>query len=749
MKNEKKFDIKAEMIKEKDNILNQLISNTQRIVDLLKKSIPYKVLGDVLSYFKSLSLNINTEFDATGENVEAKFALELVQVLLTSIKTDDFENKCLEENELFEIINCSKEIFSLQARYLMAIQFENEDKLPKDYSDYIFSDFLRAGITGKRYDIFEIIHHKDILCPLSKYFEKCYGFEIDKVFEGLEQLKEEFTFGLGKTIEEFRKFIDTTNPEALTDEEQERGKEIVTKFLGLELHNVGKITNWTEDFIKAFASELGENNTFINNINFESIITLYSEINKKPIIKINENYYCPQIQRLLDNFDKILIKDMCKRLPNEAEEIRSILANISEKIAGELIKKIIPDANIYYKNYYKEKGNQFIENDVLIEYDNNLIVIEVKSGSFTPDLAINNMDSHLNALKKLIEEANTQSNRLIQMLKNKGQLDIYDDNKKGSKIKKTLNYNDYNSIFKIAVTLDGFNEVEARAEKIGFLNLNDGTIIVSIDDLRVYSDYFVNSPSLFLHYLKQRVLATGSKGINLNDELDHLGLYITYNTYAFWSDAVSRQYKTTSILWSGYREEIDNYYNQKYLKRKEVDKPVQKIPFRIEEIICFGEKNKILNHTQLNSLLLDLEKDKQRTEVNDGIDMMINFFKNMGRPKYAHFKGFSNLFITCIYNNLNYDISTLYKDAYANMKVSCIDEMTIAFLYYDKDNKLEKISCELLKIDNMPFDDTQLEEAINTIKERRINSAKTNRKIGRNEPCPCGSGKKYKKCCLK
>jgi uncharacterized protein YecA (UPF0149 family) len=22
------------------------------------------------------------------------------------------------------------------------------------------------------------------------------------------------------------------------------------------------------------------------------------------------------------------------------------------------------------------------------------------------------------------------------------------------------------------------------------------------------------------------------------------------------------------------------------------------------------------------------------------------------------------------------------------------------------------------------------------------------RKIGRNDPCPCGSGKKYKKCCL-
>ncbi|WP_438265884.1 SEC-C metal-binding domain-containing protein, partial [Blautia wexlerae] len=26
---------------------------------------------------------------------------------------------------------------------------------------------------------------------------------------------------------------------------------------------------------------------------------------------------------------------------------------------------------------------------------------------------------------------------------------------------------------------------------------------------------------------------------------------------------------------------------------------------------------------------------------------------------------------------------------------------------------------------------------------------RTNKKIGRNDPCPCGSGKKYKNCCGK
>ncbi|MFX1295860.1 MAG: YecA family protein [Promethearchaeota archaeon] len=32
---------------------------------------------------------------------------------------------------------------------------------------------------------------------------------------------------------------------------------------------------------------------------------------------------------------------------------------------------------------------------------------------------------------------------------------------------------------------------------------------------------------------------------------------------------------------------------------------------------------------------------------------------------------------------------------------------------------------------------------------KSVHKRKRTRKIGRNVPCPCGSGKKYKKCCLK
>ena len=33
--------------------------------------------------------------------------------------------------------------------------------------------------------------------------------------------------------------------------------------------------------------------------------------------------------------------------------------------------------------------------------------------------------------------------------------------------------------------------------------------------------------------------------------------------------------------------------------------------------------------------------------------------------------------------------------------------------------------------------------------QKQVSAPKNNQEIGRNDPCPCGSGKKYKKCCGK
>ncbi|MBW2596850.1 MAG: SEC-C domain-containing protein [Deltaproteobacteria bacterium] len=60
--------------------------------------------------------------------------------------------------------------------------------------------------------------------------------------------------------------------------------------------------------------------------------------------------------------------------------------------------------------------------------------------------------------------------------------------------------------------------------------------------------------------------------------------------------------------------------------------------------------------------------------------------------------------------------------------------------YLHSINDSESVYDDLFSDDN-PFFDDDLFEFENNENTRKI-------KIGRNEPCPCGSGKKYKKCCM-
>lgn len=65
---------------------------------------------------------------------------------------------------------------------------------------------------------------------------------------------------------------------------------------------------------------------------------------------------------------------------------------------------------------------------------------------------------------------------------------------------------------------------------------------------------------------------------------------------------------------------------------------------------------------------------------------------------------------------------------------------------------------ELTSVDLSEYDRVEIQDTINIvedpegfeqrIKEHHRKLFSTGKKIGRNDPCPCGSGKKYKKCCL-
>ena len=312
---------------------------------------------------------------------------------------------------------------------------------------------------------------------------------------------------------------------------------------------------------------------------------------------------------------------------------------------------------------------------------------------------------------------------------------------------------DYNEIFKMAITLEGFNEIEARADKVGILNLNKDIIVCSLDDLKVYSDYFQNNPTQFLHYMTYRRLATHSIGIELNDELNHLDLYIEYNCYPITAkNFMDKRKNIKNIFWEDLRRDLDLYYRGRYIGENYiVEKPVQEIPMRLNEIIQYTNNNPNLKNITAIGCLLDMSGNEKENLFNN-IEMCINHYINTKKVKYAFInkKSGSLIVLCCIVDNANYDINVVYDDIYANMKITKSNQANIFFLFYNNDKLLTSIRYVLLTENDERYKSSIIDVIAEKIKENRFNkriNQNGRRKIGRNELCPCGSGFKYKKCC--
>ena len=88
--------------------------------------------------------------------------------------------------------------------------------------------------------------------------------------------------------------------------------------------------------------------------------------------------------------------------------------------------------------------------------------------------------------------------------------------------------------------------------------------------------------------------------------------------------------------------------------------------------------------------------------------------------------------------------------AIQNMFIQETEEALLLNISVDENDKIVDVSFEWIKKSKLSEEKIQKykEEAKKTIEFRFLNQMRNRdkKKIGRNEKCPCGSGKKYKKC---
>ena len=692
-------------------------------LDFIKNFSEYAVLSNFYYEYRLTYGNMQDSLDEQSgppdQRWPASMKIMYLQILFSCLDNSQ-SNRIPNENEFNKIDNLISDLFTLSEKYEMIPT--SKTNLNSDEENYLSHSQAFSNACGKRYDIFEVQHHRDLLGCFEQEFKSSYNFSLTDLYSGISTLKQNFYFRFSDGINNIESLIDDNkikyingNFVVISIKNKRQIKKQLDFYINdvytIELANLSAYTNWSKKFLNIFLVDSKYFKEFLEDITIENWNSLINRVKYRPLLKLNDNYYLLLEQRFYDNLDRFVIQGMCKDLPSKMQQsLRKRYTSHIEEIVSGYFKEILINSDVYLNNYYDYSRNKIIENDILAIYDNNIFIIEVKSGNFTPELAINDLASHKKSLHELIENANKQQNELEKCLHSKKKISIYNSNNKKKRIKKAeISLKDNTRIFKIIVTAESFNDIEARADKIKLISLSKDTLVLCLDDLRVYNNYFKHHPCYFIQYLSQRIKAIDNPYINLPDELYHLGMWIQYNDYC---DHINRQLSNfikdeninvpPHVMISGedYMDELDNYYNNLYLKNEDVSKPCRKLSDEIEMILNYCENNFVENCTYLTNSLLNLDYYSM-LKANRMIREYREFYKYTRNYKYGHISLSSEnsdieaLYFYSIYRD-KVNENVLMQDTYANMHLLQEEKALNVFLYYSNDSTIEKINIRIL-----------------------------------------------------
>lgn len=736
--------------------INNLISV---IKDDIIKSEPLGLLKFSKQISTMLMFNKLSEIEYNKDEISLLRCTEYIQSILVSNESKFNEEDDLDYESLYhKILSNVEKLYDLlpEFYYAWTAHAEKDLKLEIKLIEYIIESQMSFLVRGSRYQYYQLTDLETLLKFQNDKLIELFQMDYLMIISGLEKLEYSLTSGIIDAMNGMRKEFDEYQKLTVskTDEEIEEimsnknlnESTFVGELFEVDLYDVFKVTKWSDKFIDALTLDLNSELSFTNQESYSAWPIRDLPIQKKPFIRIDSRVYCFDYYNLFDNIYRVIQKSIKELSPDYTTIWADKQKEASETLVENLFKEILPGAITYTDNYYPKNNSlkHCNENDLIVIYEDIVLIVEVKAGSFTYTSPMIDYKSHIKSFKDLVEKADKQCERTYEYVKKTNISKFYTSNK----IEKfTLNQDEIREVYTMSITVDNFNEFEAKAEKIAFINMMLGSIVLNIDELRVYNEYF-DSPVYFLHYLKERKEAAKSKVLSLNDELDHLGMYIKHNMYTL-------QFLNTDnarVNAYGYREDLDHYFGSLHIEELEYPKPVQEIPIKMKEIINFIEYSDMQKKSLIVNYLLDFAFDS-RQQFCDTIQAMISRQKVLGR-----------MITTSTYGELRYcifihqsDIHNLSeidkKDyAFSNMILHNEKDRMVINLYYDSKIQLRNFSYEFLKYSDIPEDDYKRlsEKAKEFVKTRTetIKMRSGKRKIGRNDPCPCGSGKKYKKCCL-
>ncbi len=671
---------------------------------------------------------------------------------------------------LFQTINLPYQIC------LSAKHKADDPNLDEHFEEFKFKAQLYwCNIRGSRYQVHEPAYLKDMFLPHSEMLNELFGITGEQFVESITKIWHNLSFGLREVVESLNQFrtdaesalkvkfaaqpspLTVELPKLMKDVLKEKGweqrrDEVFGRVFGTDLFDLQKTTNLPQQLLDELTWSPGQEKEFFAEGEFRGWPLRIWPVFKRPFVRLNGRYCCFDLYSLFDNLYRVMQRIIVRLKPDYKETWKLKQQEQSETLPLRYLQRILPGASAWQAVYYQWQAGsgkkEWCEADGLLVYDEHLFIIECRGGAFTYESPATDFDSYVGSLKNLVLKPATQGKRFLDYLNSADSVPIFNNHHQQVG---ELHRGTFRHATICPVTLDPFTELAAQVQHLRKIGVDVGAHpvwAISLDDLRAYADVFEN-PLIFLHFVEQRMHAFQSDIIQSDDELDHLGLYLEHNNYSLHAEEM-RGESGVRIAFNGYRSEVDKFFFARLADPATPCPLKQKTPHRLLEIVEFLARTNLPGRSRIASFLLDFSGE-WRERLSREIDEELARQPATRRPKPMSSHGGVGLTMYCwTPSSLPRNSELALTHAQTVLLVNGDAKRLMMELVYDGKGLLQEVSWRWIDKAGIPAQFLpKLEADAAKLRQKRVATAIAERgKIGRNESCPCGSGKKYKRCCL-
>ena len=764
---------KARMALDLPQITSEIDTLVTRIADRVSRLPPERLLHRAWREHASLQIGLGGKDVPDFEGLTSRRMIDYIQSVIASVQPSLPYQKDIIDEEWVALRDDVGTLFRrLSFEYqlsLSAYRQETDSNFDMDLEDFrLKAENFWMNVRGQRYAVHQRQALEDVISPHSDVLLRLFGIDSQTLVAALDRLFNKLTAGLRDALIELEEFqedvakrlsdLATERPDAEIEvlrtiafkdpDLSARRDKVAGELFGLDLFDVEKVTGLPTALVDELAWAPGEDQAFFAPGDFQGWPLRVWPTMKRPFIRLGGRVLAFDVYAPLDNFYRVLQRVIFRLAPDYKETWNARQKALSEALPFRYFERLLPGARVFRPVFYRTKTgsgvNEWHECDGVLLYDDHLLIVEVKAGAFTHTSPATDLPAHIKSLQNLVRQPAIQGKRFLDYLESDPTVPISNINHEEIG---RLRRADFRHITVCAVTIDSFTELAARGQhlrKVG-VDIGEGAVwVLSVDDLRVYADLFDN-PLLFLHFVEQRMRAAQSEIVDVNDEIDHLGLYIRENNYSSHaSNLVQKESAAPNFV--GYSESIDEYYSAVFCGEEAI-LPRQEIPARLAEIIKFLGSSSLRGRSKIVSFLLDANGATRETIANV-IERQLRDIATHRRLK--PFSTYGNHAFTLFTWSPPVSRDAIFARQHTMAATAAADETSrlLLELEYSDQGTVASVHWRHLSLTHLSVAEAariQLKTA--GLRAQRVATAQGRGKIGPNDLCPCGSGKKYKRCC--